>query len=84
MSAKNTKRASQDALDDLHGALAVALKQKIADGTATAADLNVARQFLKDNGIDSIPTKDNPLGGLLQSLPFADPSAIAEEDDLKH
>lgn len=84
MSEKNTKRASHDALDKLHGALAKALADKIADGSATAADLNVARQFLKDNGIDSIPTKESPLGDLIDKLPFADPAQIAAEDGIKH
>lgn len=39
-------------------------------GEATASDLAVVRQFLKDNGIDSVPKKGNPLDNLAQSLPF--------------
>jgi len=35
----------------------------------TAAEMNVIRQFLKDNGIDSVPRKDNPLGKLASELP---------------
>ena len=40
------------------------------DPKAKSADLNVARQFLRDNGIDAVPTEDNPLGKLLEELPF--------------
>lgn len=44
-------RASEDALADLHGALADEFTRRIKDKTATATDLNAARQFLKDNNI---------------------------------
>jgi hypothetical protein len=67
----NQGRASREALEDLHGAIATALADKIRTGDATAADLAVARQFLKDNGIDSIAASNNPLGNLVKSLPFA-------------
>lgn len=64
-------KAQKEALEALHGALAKALAHKIASGEATAADLAVARQFLKDNGIDSVATPNNPLGQLKDQLPFA-------------
>ncbi len=70
MSRTNQGKATQESLSDLHGALASALADKIRDGSATAADLAVARQFLKDNGIDSIPTGSNGLGKLAKELPF--------------
>lgn len=40
----------------------------------TPAHMNVIRQFLKDNSIDSTPEATNPLGVLKQaaSLPFGD------------
>ena len=44
------------------------LIDKIQKKTATAADLAVARAFLKDNNISSVPTKKNPLGKLTQAL----------------
>jgi len=31
--------------------------------------LNVARQFLKDNGIDALPVDNSPLSELVKSLP---------------
>jgi hypothetical protein len=67
---KNHGKATEEALGDLHGALATALADKIRDGTATAADFSVARQFLKDNGIDAIPTAGNGIGKLAEQLPF--------------
>ncbi len=65
-----SKKASTEALESLHGALAKTLANKIKSGEATAADMAVARQFLRDNGIDSIPRKGSPLGDLAASLPF--------------
>lgn len=73
------KTASEEELELLHAALVKNLRDKIAKGEATAADLNVARQMLKDNGIDAVPTKGSPLDSLRSSLPFPDPSDIAAE-----
>lgn len=54
----------------LHSEMATVLLNKIRNGEVTAAELNVARQFLKDNGIDSIPKEGSPLGNLAEALPF--------------
>ena len=35
-----------------------------------SSDLNVARQFLRDNGIDAVPTEDSPLQQLIDEMPF--------------
>lgn len=43
---------------------------------------NVIRQFLKDNGIDCVPTSTNPLGELARSLPEF--GADGEVVDRKH
>lgn len=67
-----TGRASLDILEALHGELVKSLLAKIRAGEATAADLSVARQFLKDNGIDAVPTESNGLGKLAEELPFTD------------
>lgn len=66
-----SKKASQEVFEQLHEALATDLLNRIKAGTATAADLNVARAFLKDNGIDAIPTEGSPVGNLVANLPFA-------------
>ncbi|WP_043880497.1 hypothetical protein [Azorhizobium caulinodans] len=54
----------------LHVALAEELLRRVKDGTATAADLNAARQFLKDNGVDAVPAPGSPLNALMSNLPF--------------
>jgi hypothetical protein len=70
----------QVTLEDLHRILAETLLERIRDPEAKASDLNVARQFLKDNHIDSLPTKGSPLGALAESLPnFSDDEADISE-----
>ncbi len=57
--------------EKLHAALVKDLLKRIKDGTATAADLGVARQLLKDNGIDVNSARANkPLQELADTLPF--------------
>ena len=62
-------------LEDLHAETAKTLLARIKAGEATAADLSVARQFLKDNGIDSVAFQDSPVSNLAAVLPFDDPEA---------
>jgi len=50
--------------------LAKELLRKITSGEASAADLNVARQLLKDNNIDAVPKAGDPLHNLVHTLPF--------------
>ena len=57
-------------LSDLYNALASELLERIKSGEANAAELNVARGFLKDNGIDATPAQSEPLADLVNSLPF--------------
>lgn len=60
-------------LSDLHDQLATKLLDRVKSDDVSAADLNVARQFLKDNGIDAAPKKGQPLHSLADELPdFAD------------
>ena len=44
--------------------------ERIRDPEVKASDLNVARQFLKDNDITAIPADNNALAQLLEELPF--------------
>lgn len=46
--------------------------ERIQAGAATPSDLNAARQLLKDNGVHAQVTNDNPLGSLVDMLPFRD------------
>tara|TARA_R100001460_G_scaffold2724_1_gene8652 strand:+ start:37 stop:270 length:234 start_codon:yes stop_codon:yes gene_type:complete len=57
-------------LKELHGVLAKQLLERVKDPEAKASDLNVARQFLKDNGIEAIPVDNSPLKALVDELPF--------------
>lgn len=62
---------------DLHVHSVKLLLKRIKDGTATAADLSVARALLRDNGIDiNAGNKKTPLLQLAEELPF-DPEAEA-------
>lgn len=57
--------------EDLHTASVKLLLKRIKDGTATASDLGVARQLLRDNGIDiNAGNKKAPLHALADALPF--------------
>jgi hypothetical protein len=59
-----------DKLSELHQELAKVLLERVKDPDAKSSDLNVARQFLKDNNIDAVPVADSPLQKLLEELPF--------------
>ena len=59
-----------DKLKELHGVLAEELLKRVKDPEAKSSDLNVARQFLRDNGIDAVPTQDSPLTKLIEELTF--------------
>jgi hypothetical protein len=57
----------------LHKTPAENLLLRIQDPEAKSSDLNVARQFLKDNGIDAVPVEGSPLSDLVRTLPdFSD------------
>jgi len=56
-------------LIDLHELLAEELTNRLKSGECSSAELNVIRQFLKDNGIDAHPAEGSPIAELLQELP---------------
>lgn len=73
--------ASKESLEALHTAIAMKLTESIealdAGEKGLAALLNVARQFVKDNGIEALPAPGSATGGLVDKLkeyPF-DPQA---------
>ena len=81
-------RATEDLLDGLHGITAQTYAdeiQRYKDGLMKDADgnplpipvalLTSAAKFLKDNGIEAIPTNNSTLVQLLEEMPF-------DEDDL--
>ncbi len=59
-------------LEQLHSELTQKLLEKIRNPKVTASELNVARQFLIDNGCESIAVDNSPLKSLVDSLPFED------------
>ena len=63
-------------LKQLHSILAEQLLKRIKEEDVKASDLNVARQFLKDNGIDAVPTNNNPLEELVKELPLAEKKLV--------
>ena len=60
-------------LKELHAVLAEKLLKKVKDPECKSADLNVARQFLRDNNIDAVPTEGSSLQRLAEELPFEIP-----------
>ena len=67
----NKKKASSEAMADLHNKLAEVLADKLGDEEVQPAMLNVARQFLKDNGIENTVEAGNPMDILKDAeLPF--------------
>ena len=63
------KKDTAEILENLHANLAGALTDLLTSGEATTADLNVMRQFLKDNQVAAQPVEDTPFGDLARSLP---------------
>ena len=61
---------SNKKLKELHAVLAEKLLEKVKSSDATASELNVARQFLRDNNIDCVPVEGSPLQRLAEELPF--------------
>jgi hypothetical protein len=59
-------------LADLHMGLALLLQQKMEAGTITTGELNILRQFLKDNQISAQPIEGTPFGDLVASVPDLD------------
>ena len=59
-------------LSNLHADLAWHLKSKLDDGSISTSELNILRQFLKDNGISAQPVVGSNFGDLVASLPDLD------------
>lgn len=72
--------SDKSTLFDLYSAIAVELKRRIDDGSATAADLSAAIKFLKDNNIDVDAMKNPETASLAAKfeLPFGDDEAVDE------
>ena len=80
-----TNKADEVAMDSLHGQLAKVLTEALKGSVdpetglavpAPAAILSVARQFLKDNGIDAVVKKGSPLSELANLPQFDDDNVV--------
>lgn len=67
------RKASTEALEALHAAVAEALAQRLESQEATAADISAAIRFLKDNNISAVPKPGSKLEEILDKI---------EEDDI--
>ena len=63
-------------LEQLHVELGEELLSKLRSGKARASDLNVCRQFLKDNSYEVPPTQENPIRHLVDELPFNEEETV--------
>tara|TARA_R100001530_G_scaffold29930_4_gene23499 strand:+ start:214 stop:459 length:246 start_codon:yes stop_codon:yes gene_type:complete len=70
----------QDALERLWDLTVHALLERIETGAATSQDLNIARQMLKDHGVNVSDVDASPIGDLSSVLPFITP----QTNDLDH
>lgn len=78
-----TNPATEGALGELHSIVATVLKQRLQDGDlCTAADINAAIKFLKDNNISATREANKALGELEEELGKHNVSA-AEERELQ-
>ena len=61
--------ATKDAMESLHKMLAETLIDRMKDADVKAGDLNVARQFLKDNHIEGMAVENSPRAALVKTVP---------------
>lgn len=68
--AEQNKRGTEAQLAGLHGLLAQHFSARLTSGEPLApSELNVIRQFLKDNGIDCVGSENPVIKDITQSLP---------------
>ena len=66
------EQVTKELQNKLHQVLTQELLARVESGDASSAELNVARQFLKDNNIDGTIEQSDPLANLAKILPFTD------------
>ena len=71
----------QEKLKQLHESLADELLKRVRSEDVKASDLNVARQFLKDNNIEALPVDNSPLKSLVDELPFSNEEEVYNGKD---
>ena len=63
------KDSTTEVLSELHAGLAHLFMERLREGTLGTAELNILRQFLKDNQISSQPVEGSEFGELEKALP---------------
>ena len=63
------KDSTTEVLSELHAGLAHLFMERLREGTLGTAELNILRQFLKDNQISSQPAEGSEVGELAKALP---------------
>jgi hypothetical protein len=63
------KNSTTEVLSELHAGLAHLFMERLREGTLGTAELNILRQFLKDNQISSQPVEGSEFGELAKALP---------------
>ena len=74
------KAANEEVLSVLHGLLAEHFLKKLRSGDLERGDLNVIRQFLKDNNIDCYGPGNETLGSIADELPQFDVEDMGLEE----
>jgi len=70
-------RATEALLAQLHDATAKHLLERLLSGEASPSEVANAIRFLKDNGIEAVPEKNDRLQKIAESLPDF---GVGEED----
>ena len=63
------KNSTTEVLSELHAGLAHLFMERLREGTLGTAELNILRQFLKDNQINAQPAEGSEFGELANALP---------------
>ena len=63
------KNSTTEVLSELHAGLAHLFMERLREGTLGTAELNILRQFLKDNQINAQPAEGSEFGELAKALP---------------
>ena len=63
------KNSTPEVLSELHAGLAHLFMERLREGTLGTAELNILRQFLKDNQINAQPTEGSEFGELAKAVP---------------
>ena len=64
-----TKRAGEEAFEELHALLTTEITARIKSGEATTADLRAAIDWLAKNDITGVAVSGSPLAGLAGLIP---------------